>query len=158
MNKLFRIIVLLLSVMLLAACAGGSPLQSLSPQVSLADFKLVNLGLLEQKYQLRLHLKNPNPIPLPIAGLNYKLDINGQEFTNGVSNQAITIPASGEEYLDIDVASNLMRIIGQWSDLQTLLNRNFNYQLTGGLNVMEGAPQIPFEYKGDISLLWGGAD
>ena len=156
MYKFLQPITLSLFILLLTACAGGLPLQNLAPEVSLADFKLVNLGILEQKYRLRLNLKNPNPIPLPIAGLNYKLNINGQEFTNGVSNQAITIPASGEEYLELDVTSNLAKIVGQWGDLQTLLNRNFNYQLTGGLNVMEGAPQIPFDYKGDISLLWSG--
>jgi LEA14-like dessication related protein len=155
MYKLFQPIVLLLSVVLLTACAGGLPLQSLSPQVSLADFKMVNSGLLEQKYRIRLRLKNPNPIPLPIAGLNYQLNINEQKFTSGVSNQAITIPASGEEYLEFDVASNLTQIVGNWSNLQALLDRKFNYQLTGGLNVMEGAPQLPFEYKGDISLLSG---
>jgi len=157
MYKFLQPIILLLFLALLAACA-NSPLKTISPQVSLTDFRLVNMGLLEQKYRLRLSLKNPNPFPLPIASLNYQLNINDQEFTKGVSNQAITVPASGEEFLDIDVASNLMRIVGQLSGLKSLLNRNFNYNLAGGISVMEGAPQIPFEYKGDISLLWGGSN
>jgi len=86
--------------------------------------------------KLRLRVKNPNSFPLPINHLNYQLHINDQEFTKGTSNQAVTIPASGEEFLDLEVASNLMRIIGQWSDLKTVLNQDFNYRLSGNINVI----------------------
>ena len=149
-----RKVLLFILVILLAGCA-GIPIQPVSPQISLADFKIKNLGLFEQNYLLRLRLKNPNPFPLPITSLNYQLHINDKEFTRGVSNQAITLPASGEEFLDIEVVSNLMRIIEEWRDWKTVLDRNFNYQLAGGVSVLDWAPQIPFEYKGDVKLSWG---
>ncbi len=149
-----RILVVIVAVFLLTACS-NIPIKPIAPQISLADFRLVNLGLLEQNYRLRLRLKNPNPFPLPITNLNYQLQINEQEFTKGASNQAIVIPSLGEETIDIDVTSNLMRIIGQWQDWQQLLNRQFRYQLMGGVNVTDWVPQIPFNYQGEVTLFWG---
>ena len=152
--KYFRQWILIIIVGILAGCA-NLPLQPISPQVSLADFRLVNLGLIEQNYLLKLHLKNPNPFPLPINSLNYQLQINDQIFAKGMSNKAVSIPASGEEFFVLQVASNLMRTIGQFSDLKTLLNRNFNYRLSGNVNVIDsGLFQLPFEYQGEVPLLW----
>ncbi len=154
MYKLLKLNIYLILIGILTACANvPTSLQQFTPEVSLKGFKLVKLGVLEQDYQLKLQLKNPNPIPIPITGLNYKLQINGQEFTTGSTDKAITIPANGEEFLEIDVVSNLMSVIGQWKDFKSLLNRKFEYNLSGGVNVMGTSAAIPFDYKGDISLL-----
>lgn len=156
MSKLIQPFALLILVFLLLACT-NLPIKPATPKISLADFRLLNLGLLEQNYRLRLRLNNPNPFPLPITQFNYQVRINEQEFTQGKSNQAITIPALGEQFLDIDVTSNLMRLMGQWQDWKTLLNRQFRYQLVGGVNVVDWAPQLPFDYQGEVALFWGGS-
>lgn len=157
MQKFFHSSIIFILIGLLTACA-NVPLQTVSPQVSLADFKLLNMGLMKQDYRLKLRLQNPNSFPLPISGMNYQLRLNDKEFTHGESKQAVTIPASGEEFLEIDVASNLMRILDEWKDWKAIFNRNFDYRLSGNLSVLNGGPQIPFEYKGDISLLSGTSD
>lgn len=153
MHKFLPQVSFFILVGLLTACA-NMPMQPTSPQVSLTEFKLVKLGLTEQNYRLRLNLKNPNPFPLPIQSLNYQLHINDKEFAHGTNTPSITIPASGEEFLDIDVISNLMRTIGQWGDLKSLLNQKFNYRLSGGVSMVGGMPEIPFEYEGNIPLSW----
>jgi len=155
MYKLLQPTLLLIVVGLLTACA-NVPIQTVAPKVSLVDFRLLNLGLTEQNYLLRLSLKNPNPFPLPLSGMNYQLHINDKEFARGKNNQAITIPAAGEEFLDIQVTSNLKQIADGWQDWQALLKRQFKYRISGGVNVMQGAAfQIPFEYQGEVPLLWG---
>lgn len=154
MSKFIQPFALLILIFLLSACT-NLPLKPVTPKISLADFRLLNLGLLEQNYRLRLRLNNPNPFPLPITQFNYQVRINEQEFTQGKNNQAITIPALGEQFLDIDVTSNLMRLMGQWQDWKTLLNQRFRYQLVGGVNVVDWAPQLPFDYQGEVALFWG---
>ena len=69
-------------------------MKTLSPKVTVADFRVLNMGLFEQNYVVQLRIKNPNSFSLPIAGLNYRLGISDQEFANGTSNEAITIPAT----------------------------------------------------------------
>ncbi len=147
MYKFFQTFILLA---LLTACANNSFIQTLSPQVSLADFRVTKMGLLEQNYLLRLRLKNPNSFPLPIMGMDYQLYLNDQEFAKGTNKQSLTIPAMGENLLDIEVTSNLMRTIG--SDWTKMFKREFNYRLSGHINIMAGAPPIPFEYQGKIPL------
>jgi LEA14-like dessication related protein len=155
MSRLIQCGGLLFLVFLLTACT-SLPIKPITPKISLADFRLLNLGLLEQNYRLRLRLNNPNPFPLPLTQFNYQVRINEQEFTQGKSNQAITIPALGEEFLDVNVTSNLLRLIGQWQDWKTLLNQQFRYQLVGSVNVVDWAPQLPFDYQGEVALFWGG--
>ena len=156
MHRYFQQWFLIIFIGLLGSCA-NLPLKTVSPEVSLANFKLSKLGLFEQTYLLRLHLKNPNPFSLPINSVDYQLHLNDQEFAKGVSNQAVTIPASGEEFLDIKVVSNLMRFMNKLGDLKTLIGQPFKYQLKGNLGVIDGGPKLPFEYKGDISLSKGSS-
>jgi LEA14-like dessication related protein len=149
MYKFFQAFILL---GLLTACAHNAIIQTLSPQISLADFRIAKMGLLEQNYRIRLRIKNPNSFPLPIMGMTYQLHLNDQEFAKGANKQSLTIPALGENFLDIEVTSNLMRTIGEWSDWAKVFKRHFNYRLSGSVNIMEGAPSIPFEYQGKIPL------
>ncbi|MDM8567908.1 LEA type 2 family protein [Thiotrichales bacterium HSG1] len=151
MYKLFKFNILLITIGILTSCA-DMPLKNFTPEVSLKGFELVNLGILKQDYRLKLQLKNPNPIPIPITGLNYKLELNGQEFSSGDSDKSITIPANGEEFLEIDVSSNLLSTIDQFKDIKSLISKKFEYSLSGGINVIDGAA-IPFNHKGDVSLL-----
>ena len=157
MYKFFQQTLLVFFILLITACANlPIPLQPATPQVSLTDFKLVKMGLFEQNYRLRLRIKNPNPFALPIAGMNYQLDINDKKFARGTNNKSIIIPASGEEFVEIDVASSLMGIVEDWQDWKSVFKRRFNYKLSGDVNVREGGQPMPFEYKGDVPLLWGG--
>jgi LEA14-like dessication related protein len=138
---------------LLTACA-GMPLQPFAPQISVTNFSIAEIGLLEQNFLLQLHLKNPNPFPLPITNLDYVLYLNDQEFTRGLTEQAIMLPALGEAALDLKIVSNLWRIVEQWRNWQSSFSRQFNYRLTGGVNVVNGAAKIPYEYKGSVTLTW----
>ncbi len=144
--------ILLLFLGLLTACANmPTSLDQAKPEVSVADFKQISA----EKYRIKLRLKNPNPVPIPVAGLNYKLQINDKEFAEGESKESITIPASGEEFLEIDVASNLKSFLGGGLDgITSLLKRQVNYKLSGNLSLSDSdsVPQVPFEQKGEISL------
>ncbi len=155
MPKMLPSLFLIIVIGLLSACVNNPILdvmKTLSPKVTVADFRLLNMGLLEQNYMLQLRIKNPNSFSLPIAGLNYKLDINDQEFASGASNEAITIPAAGEKLLNLEFTSNLMRIVEKWTDWATIFERNFKYRISGGMNLVKGTAPLPFEYKGEIPL------
>jgi len=152
---MYKFFLTLIFFALLTACANNPLIQTLSPQVSLADFRVTKMGLFEQNYLLRLRFKNPNSFPLPIVGMDYQLYLNEHEFAKGANRQSLTIPALGENFLDIEVTSNLMRTIGQLSDWAKLFKRDFSYRLSGNINIMAGAPPIPFEYRDKIPLSRG---
>jgi len=149
--KLYKVGITLILLSVLTACA-NMPLQPQSPKVRLTDFRIMKFGFTEQNYKLKLTLNNPNPFPLPLIGMDYKLLLNNKEFTQGSTNQALTIAALGEQVIEINVVSNLMKIIGEWHDISSIFNRKLDYRLLGSMNMVNSALKIPFEYRGDIPI------
>lgn len=149
--NLYKVGILLILVSVLTACA-NMPLQPQSPQVRLTDLRVMKFNLTEQNYKLKLSLNNPNPFPLPLIGMDYQLLLNDKEFTQGTTNQPVTIPALGEQTIEINVISNLMKIIGEWHDISSVLNRQLNYRILGNMNILNSTFKIPFQYRGDIPI------
>src|SRR5262245_17840534 len=101
--------------LLLAACAGAgfSNRDLESPEVTISDLQLRNAGLLEQQFGLVLRLRNPNDADLPLRGLKVKLDIDGEPFATGLSNENVTVPALGEKIVTVDAVSSTSDILNQ---------------------------------------------
>lgn len=151
-----RLFIFLIALLTLSGCANqNSPfaaLKPIAPEISLKHFKLVKLGLSEQTYRLRLLIKNPNSFALPIENLNYKLFINNQEFAKGLSNEAVTIPALGEGYLETDISSNIADVVEGWGQWFSLAKRSLDYRITGDVGVTSFAIPFPFQYADKVDL------
>ena len=143
-------IIALFFVVLLNGCAA---LQSAieTPHVTLNNLQVVDMTLLEQRYAVTLRVQNPNPIPLPITGMNFQLDINDSELGRGVTNEAETVPAYGEALVEVKLASNLMRIFNQIRGLESSKGQSLRYRLSGGLSISSRMGKLPFEYRGEFS-------
>jgi len=139
---------LLLAV--LAACAGLSGL-SQKPEISLAGLDLLELGLFEQRFAFRLRIRNPNDVALPISGLTFAVDLNGQPFASGLSDKAVTVPRFGEAVLDVTATSNLGSVLRQLRELQKGGRERVDYRLSGRVMV-DGLGALPFERKGEIEM------
>jgi LEA14-like dessication related protein len=145
-----RKIVALFFVIMLNGCAA---LQSAieTPHVTLNNLQVVDMTLLEQRYAVTLRVQNPNPIPLPITGMNFQLDINDAELGRGVTNEAVTVPAYGEALVEVKLVSNLMRIFNQIRGLESSKGQSLRYRLSGGLSISSRMGKLPFEYLGEFN-------
>lgn len=144
------LIVIVLSV-LVAGCAMLAR-QPEPPTVTLAGIQLLELSLLEQRYRLQLRIHNPNDFALPIAGMAYRVTLNGTEFARGVSARAVSVPAFGEAVLDVEGTSNLSNVLRQLQLLGSLDEQTLTYSLTGNVKLRNRAARIPFRYDGKIDL------
>ena len=63
---------------IVAGCASYEP--AIPPSIALANVELVRPGLLRQDLVLDLRIGNPNNFDIPIDGLTFRLDIDGQPF------------------------------------------------------------------------------
>ena len=123
-----------------------------SPRVSLSSLTLKELGLVEQRFDVGLRLRNSNDFALPISGVEYEVQLEGESFAKGITNNAIELPAMGEEVVNLGVNTNLL------SNLQRL-NRwrqdppdALPYTVTGRVKV-KGVPiRLPFDYSGEVPL------
>jgi LEA14-like dessication related protein len=134
----------------LAACSGLSGITQ-KPEISLAGVELVDFGLFEQRFKLDLRIQNPNDVALPIRGLSFDVELNGQHFAKGVSDQAVTVPRFGEAVLAVTATSNLGNVLRQLNELQQSGRQRADYRIGGRLE-LAGVGSIPFERKGDVAM------
>lgn len=146
-----RVIALLALAPVLVACAALAPRLE-SPRVSLADLQLEQFGVFEQRYRLSLRVQNPNDVELPIAGMEFRLYLNDEEFAHGLSDQRVTLPAFGEQLVEVQVTSGITGILGQIQRLGSGELKTFSYRLAGHVKPLHRALKYPFEYRGEIDL------
>ena len=137
-------------VALLTGCA--APLQK--PEVSLAGVELIGIGLVEQRLLLKLNVSNPNDVDLPVKALSFDLDLDGQPFAKGVSEQPVTIARHAEALLDVKVVSRLGDVLKQLSAARK--NGKLGYRIHGrvelGAERPAGPASVAFDRSGEVSL------
>ncbi len=142
----------LLGALALAGCAGlGTKLET--PDVSFVGIRAVEANLFEQKLEVRLKVRNPNTIELPVNGLDVDVELAGEPFATGVSAREFIVPALGEAEFDMIVTANaagaILKIVG--SDRKS--QEEIGYRLKGKLSTKLGLLRsIPFEESGTLPL------
>ena len=130
---------------LLAGCAG--PLQK--PEISLAGVELIGIGLVEQRLLLKLRISNPNDVDLPVKALSFDLDLDGQPFAKGASEQPVVVARHAEAQLDVKVVSRLGDVLKQLRAARE--NGKLGYRVHGRVE-LEGARSVAFDRSGEVPL------
>jgi LEA14-like dessication related protein len=151
MLRTLPLLALLLGASLLLEACSGLPHKPEPPRVSLIGLNLVSMELFEQRYAVRLRIKNPNDFDLPVQGMDFHLDINGDTFADGLSNEALTVPAFGEAVLQLEVSSNLLQVLHQLQALQEHAADGLAYHIRGRVAVGSYGQRLPFEYSGELT-------
>jgi LEA14-like dessication related protein len=141
-----------LAALLVAACALAPRLER--PELSIVDVQLVNSTLWEQRLKVRVHVRNPNDRALPVKGIEYSLEVMGQQAATGQSDASFVVPARGEADFDMSVTTSLagalLKLLSRGPDP---LRESVPYRLTGKVELSQGLLRsIPFEESGTFSL------
>jgi LEA14-like dessication related protein len=142
----------LMAVLLLGGCALTPRLTP--PTLTVVDVQLQGSDLWEQHLKVRMHVQNPNDRALPIKGLEYTLQVEGQQFASGESAASFIVPARGEAEFDMNVTTNLagtlLKLLARGSDT---LSQSVAYRLTGKVSLSEGLLRsLPFDERGEFKL------
>src|SRR5439155_11636960 len=140
------------AALLLDACALSS--KFIAPRLSVVDVQIEHGDLWEQRLKVRMRVQNPNDRRLPVKGLEYTLEVEGQQLASGASVASFVVPAMGEAEFDMDVTTNLagalLKLLGRGSEAPA---RSVAYRVTGRIALAEGLMRsIPFEERGSFSL------
>ncbi len=138
--------------LILAGCAGSSLMTQ--PSVQLQSVELAEATLAGQSVLLEFNVHNPNPYPLPVQGVRYKVRFNNQNFAGGETVGAFTIPASGDGSFTISVDMDLLGSGAQVASLlRAGLSDNVSYELYGNLDLaLPTTPSVAFTQRGSIPL------
>jgi len=95
-----------------------------------------------------LNIQNPNRFPIPLAGFDYGLSLNGTPVARGKKEQRVTIPSGGSQKVTVPLSlsfTNMMNLIPG-----LLRNRSVDYQLDGSVHLPWF--NIPFKRAGSANL------
>jgi LEA14-like dessication related protein len=142
------------AVLLLGGCAFAP--RFTAPTLSVVSVQLQSSDLWEQHLRLRVHVQNPNPRSLPVKGLEYTIEVEGQELANGSSAASFVVPAMGEAEFDMNVTAHLagalIGLLGQHGGSEAA-GEGVDYRLVGKISLSEGLMRsIPFDQHGRLHL------
>jgi len=118
------------------------------PTLSVVNVQMLKSDLWHQELKLRMRVRNPNDRALPVKGLWYELDVDGQELAHGMSGDSFVVPALGEAEFDMSVSANmatvLFKVLSQGSN-------QVDYRLNGKIALSAGLfRSIPFNDQGSF--------
>jgi LEA14-like dessication related protein len=139
------------AALLLAGCA-AIPRDLKTPEVSFVSLRALEASMFEQKLEVRMKVRNPNSIELPVNGLDVDLELAGEPFAHGVSAREFVVPALGEAEFDMSVTANavtaLLKIAGGERK-----SKEVDYRVKGKLSTRLGLLRtIPFEESGSLPI------
>lgn len=136
-----------------SACAGSDMLIN-SPTVNLTSIELASASFSRQTFHLGFDVDNPNPFPLPITAVEYRVLFDDERFAGGETEGSFIVPARGQDEFVISVD---LDVLGSASQIASLFNRGMpeevNYELEGSLTVdIPFTRPIPFSSTGVIHV------
>ena len=147
-RRLAGLAVAMLGLTALGGCA-GLRLGMQKPEVTVANIRLLDGNLLEQRFLLTLRVMNPNTSEIAIEGLTFKVDLNGQPFAKGVGNQPVVVPRLGEALVEVTATTGLGGLLRQ---LKAFKGREkVDYRISGRL-VTGNFGGIDFDQTGEVEL------
>jgi len=127
---------LALFLAVLAACA---PKQFVQPEFSLAGIGIKNLSLFEQRFEVRMHVHNPNTYALPVKSMEASFELEGEPLGTGTNNTPFTVPAGGDAEFTVDVVANLAPSVLRVIDKLNRGENTVSYHAKGSIT-----PSVPF--------------
>jgi LEA14-like dessication related protein len=105
------------------------------PTLSVVRVQMLKSDLWHQELKVRMRVQNPNDRVLPVKGIVYELDVEGQELAHGMSGDSFVVPALGEAEFDMSVSANMANM------LIKLLNKggsDVEYRIYGKIDLSAG--------------------
>jgi LEA14-like dessication related protein len=147
-----KFLVLMLVTGVLASACARAPVSMEPPQVTLAGISLVGLDLLEQRYELRLRVQNPNDFDFIIEGMQYQVEINDKLFARGNSNHVVSVPHNDMRTISVDAVSTLNDVLRQLQVDERSGPEVLRYRVSGTLTLRHHGSDIAFDHRGEIRL------
>lgn len=106
---------------------------------------------LEARMALKLRVINPNDAAIAYDGLSVELEVRGQHFASGVSNDRGEVPRFGEALITVPVSISALSLMRQAMDMARGGNPHIDYVLKGRL-AGTALGSVGFSSRGEVDL------
>ena len=121
------------------------------PSVEIVSIMPKEMRLLEQTFTMELRIQNPTDADLDINGMAFELEINGQPFAKGVSNQSVKVERLSTKVVEVEANTGLTSILRQLSEVRKgSYSSGFKYRLKGSVYAGSPSIRIPFDEAGEF--------
>jgi len=127
------------------------------PRIRFGDFEMKRLSFSGAEVDISFTVDNPNPFGITLAGADYTLQVNGNEWLDTSLREAIRV--SGSETREITIPLELSASQMGSALMEMMRGRKeFEYNLTGQARIsadIEGFTQeqsVPFDLEGIFNL------
>ena len=124
-----------------------------TPSVHVTTFKALPSQGIAPRFEIGLHVINPNRQDLELDGLHYVIEIEGHRILEGVSSQLPVISAYGEGDVTLEATANIINSLRLLTDLSQKQRDRFKYEITVKLDVGALRPRLKVKKDGEISLM-----
>jgi len=142
----------LISLALLINGCAGLQADFKEPTVNVTSFRVLPSEGMAPRFEIGLHVINPNRMALDLAGLSYTVSLGGHQILSGVANDLPAIDAYGEGDVTLLATADLFNSISLFADLVRQPRDNFSYELEAILDLGGIYPNVNVDKKGQISL------
>jgi LEA14-like dessication related protein len=143
--------IIYLAVLATAACATFQP-DFETPTITLASIRSLPSESLTPRFEIGLHIVNPNRSALKLDGIAYNLKLAGHKILTGVANDLPVIEAYGEGDIRLIATTSLMNGIRLLADLMDSQPDTIAYELDAKLDLGKLRPPVHVGEKGKINL------
>lgn len=154
MNRPNRLLLCLLMLLLMAGCANLQPRLE-TPKVSITSFRLLPSESMAPRFEVGLHVMNPNLIPLALKGMSYNIKLEGHPLISGVTSDLPLIAAYGEGDIVVQATTDLFSGLKLVSELMARPRESFTYELEAKFDMGGLLPNIRVRESGEIDLQQG---
>ena len=142
---------LFLLLLLVSGCATLSP-DFEQPSVNVSSFRMLPSNSMVPRFEIGLHVINPNRNPLKLFGLTYEVELEGHRVLTGVASELPEIGAYAEGDVLLQASPDLFSTIKLFTDLLNQPRETFNFNFSARLDVGKFLPKIKVEKSGEINF------
>jgi len=143
--SLFKAVLFMVTLLSVSACKVG---EIRNPEVSVTQAKFNSVTLKRGRLDAQLRVSNPNVFKLPIKTVSYKLYLNDKEFSSGVTQQSLNIPAGGSQLVGLPLDIEYKKILSGLGS--TFLSKTIRFRLQGEIDF--GLINVPYSKTGVFKI------
>lgn len=152
---LFKHLSVLSLMIFLAACAGLTPNYE-KPQVNVTSFTLApDSSGLAPRFNIGLQVINPNRTALPLVGMNYSVEVEGNRILSGAEPNLPRIEGYSSADIVIQASPDLFGSARLLNQLLSGQRDELSYLFKARLDVGTLMPYINIEEEGSFGLTNG---
>lgn len=120
------------------------------PEIELLGLELTGVRLTEQRFTLKLKVRNPNTVDLVLQRLDFSVELDGRPFAQGAAAaQPVRLSANGDTVLEVHAVSRLAALLERVRAARSDGREKVGYRIFGSVD-LENVGVLPFERRGEL--------